>query len=623
MNLRPRKEKLCFDVVVVGGGMAGICAAIASARTGAHTALVQNRPMLGGNASSEIRMHICGANSQLAKKNVNETGILQELLLENKRLNPRFNFNLWDTVLIHAVQRTAGLELFLNTDCFDATCEDGTITEIECYQSTTERRLYFQAPLFIDCTGHATLGFFAGAEWRMGSEGKAEFGEANAEETENDNLMGNTLLFKAVDLGKPVTFTKPDWAYTFTEEQLKKRIHTSFTGVLNGDRVTAAGESGAKGLPELYCTDYGYWWIELGGDSGDIIGSSETIRDELMRSLWGIWDHIKNGGDHGAENYDLQWCGIIPGTRDSRRLIGDHMLNEHDILANRIFPDAVAYGGWAMDVHVPGGLKDTEHAPSRVIPFDGIYTIPYRSYYSRNINNLMMAGRIISATKMGMSSARVMATCAVGGQAVGTAAALCIKHGCSPRRLGEEYITELQQRLIRDDCWLPEIERVDPEDIATLAEVNADTEAEGCAASNVTNGYNRAKGGMSNCWRSVGLGENRSRISLQWQETQTVGEVRLVFDPDLSCEMVITLSGKKQAQQIPTLPPVLTKEYDLILFRDGTEVHRMAVRDNAKRLCVHALEVPVSADRLELHIHATYGAPDAAVFGISVYGSIK
>ena len=451
MNLLPRKVNKKYDLVVIGGGMAGICAAIAAARGGAEVALVENRPMLGGNASSAVRMHICGANCQLLKKNVNETGILMELLLENKRLNPNFNFDIWDTVLIDAVKKTEGFDLYLNTVMHTVECDGEKIIRTVCYQSTTERTLNLEGKLFMDCTGHGTLGFFAGAEYRMGSEGRAEFGEADAEDTENGNLMGNTLLFKAVDRGHPVEYKKPDWSYTFTEEQLAKRIHRSFSGSLCGDKVTEEG----KGLPELYCADYGYWWIELGGDSGDIIGHGEEIRDELMRSLWGIWDHIKNGGDHGAQNYDLQWCGIVPGTRDSRRLVGTYLLNENDILANRVFEDAVAYGGWPMDVHTPGGLKDTDKAPSRVINFDGLYTIPYRCFYSSNIKNLMMAGRIISATKMAMSSARVMATCAVGGQAAGTAAAVCLSKGKLPGELDASDIRELRELLVKDDCYIP------------------------------------------------------------------------------------------------------------------------------------------------------------------------
>lgn len=605
-------------MVVVGGGMSGICAAIAASRHGVHTALVQNRSVLGGNASSEIRMHICGASCQLAKRNVNESGILLELLLENKQINPHYNYHLWDAYLISKLQSTKGLELYLNTDCCEVSCDGDCLTSIRCYQNSTERWLTMEADIFIDCTGHGTLGFFAGAEYRTGSEGKDEFGEPDAPNCANDSLMGNSLLFKAVDRGEPVPFIKPPWAYTFTEEQLKKRVHVKYNGYLNGNKLISADDSGTVGLPELYCTDYGYWWIELGGDSGDIIGNGETIRDELMRSVWGIWDHIKNGGEHGAANYELIWCGIVPGTRDSRRLVGDYLLNENDILSNQRFSDTVAYGGWAMDVHTPGGLKDFENAPSRVIPFEGIYTIPYRCYYSVNRSNLMMAGRIISATKMGMSSARVMATCAVGGQATGTAAALCVRHHCTPRALGESHLQELQQALIRDDCYLPGIVRTDPDDLARFATVTAGSERKGFSAGNIVNGVNRSTERYSNCWRSVSLSERDATIRLRWEQARELNEIRVIFDPDLSCELAISLSSKKQAQQLPTLPPVLVKSYELFAERDGMPVWSVSVSENASRLAIHSLP-EVWADALVLKIKETYGADFAAVFGISVY----
>lgn len=203
LKLVKRKQTKTFDVAVIGGGMAGICAAIASARGGARTVLIQNRPMPGGNASSEIRMHICGAGCQMAKQGVNETGILLELLLENKRLNPGFNYNLWDAILTDRVQSTPGLELWLNTHCFDAVTRDGRIREIECCQSTTEIRLTVRAEIFIDCTGHGTVGYFSGADWRTGFEGKDETGECDAPAHGGEGLMGNTLLFKAVDRGHP------------------------------------------------------------------------------------------------------------------------------------------------------------------------------------------------------------------------------------------------------------------------------------------------------------------------------------------------------------------------------------------------------------------------------------
>lgn len=162
------------------------------------------------------------------------------------------------------------------------------------------------------------------------------------------------------------------------------------------------------------------------GSCGQPAEDAEEICDELLRSIYGVWDHLKNGGDHGAQNLDLGWVGIVPGYRESRRLEGDYLLNENDVWANRLFPDAVAYGGWAMDEHTPGGLRDLDKLPSRILNFSGIYTIPYRCYYSRNVDNLMMAGRDISASKMAFGTTRLMGTCSIGRQAVGTAAAMAV-----------------------------------------------------------------------------------------------------------------------------------------------------------------------------------------------------
>ncbi len=614
MEYLSRSRTAHYDVVVVGGGMSGICAAVAAARHGAKTALLQGRAMLGGNASSEIRMHICGANCQMAKSDVNETGILMEILMENKRLNPRYNFNLWDAILLDFVKREANLTLYLNTVMHEVATEGDRITAITAYQNTTEVTYTFTADIFLDCTGHSTLGYFAGAETRIGSEGREEFGEAHAPAQPTDALMGNTLLFKAIKYDHPVEFTCPDWAIRFTEEDLRHRVHYSFVGTL-GNGGLAEGED-KSGLPELYCVDYGYWWLELGGDTGDIIGQSEEIRDELMKSLWGVWDHIKNGGDHGAANYDLQWCGIIPGTRDSRRMVGDYLLNENDILANRQFDDAVAYGGWPMDVHTPGGLHDTDKAPSYVINFDGLYTIPWRSYYSKNIQNLIMAGRNISATKMGMSSIRVMGTCAVGGQAAGTAAAMCVAKGCTPRAIGE-HIDELQQTLLRDDCYIPGIVNRDDADLARTAAVTASTAQVGYEAASVVSGVTRRVGEAANLWRSTGLGADAA-LHLTLAKAVPVREVRLVFDPDLTRDMVISLSGKKQAQQLDTLAPCLVKAYTLRLLRGGEVAAEVSVEANRRRLAVHAF-AGVEADAVELVCTATYGERYASVYEVRVY----
>ena len=414
---RPRCREERFDVVVVGGGMAGVCAAIAAARHGARTAIVQARSVFGGNASSEIRMHILGAACHMAKSNNAETGIVMELLLENKRRNPYHVFPVWDSVLWEKVRFQPGLTSLLNTTVSELEMEGDRIGSVWCHQYTTETSYRLSAEVFVDATGHGTVGALAGAECRMGSESRREFGEPTAPEEPDSHTMGNSLMFQAVDRGEPVRFVKPSWAYSFSEEELKHRAHYNGASSIGDGGVAAEFREGEmKNLPEFSRMDSGYWWIELGGDRRDIIAESEDIRDELLKCVYGVWDHLKNCGDHGAANYDLEWVGMVPGYRESRRLVGDYLLNENDVRANRVFEDAVAYGGWPMDGHVPGGLFDHHNPPSRVYNFDGVYTIPYRCYYSRNVPNLMMAGRDISATKMAFGSTRVMGTCAVGGR---------------------------------------------------------------------------------------------------------------------------------------------------------------------------------------------------------------
>ena len=454
MSVRSKKKEASFDVIVVGGGMTGMCAAIASARHGAKTALVQERPVFGGNASSEIRMHICGASANMVKPNAEETGILREILLENKRVNDYYNYSVWDRVLFTAIREQENLSMFLNTTMHDVETEGHRITAIHCYQMTTEIEWTLRAPVFCDCTGNGTLGFLAGMPFRTGSEGKAEYHEPHAPEQPDQHRMGNTLLFKAVDRGHPVAFVPPKGSYTFTEEQLRYRTHADakpLFGVLEAenkaDPILDNVDNTTKDMVfDAYCLDYGYWWIELTGEKADIIEEYEDIRDELIKCVYGVWDHIKNGGDHGAQNFDLEWVGMLPGVRESRRMEGEYMLNENDLLENRVFDDAVAYGGWPVDNHVEHGLLDFDKMPSEIYAFNGLYTIPYRSYVAKDMDNLFIGGRSMGASKLAMASSRVMGTCAVGGQAVGTAAALCKKYGCTPHDV-EAHMKELQQLL--------------------------------------------------------------------------------------------------------------------------------------------------------------------------------
>lgn len=614
-----RQKSLSYDVVVIGGGLAGVCAAIASARHGAKTAIVQNRPMFGGNASSEIRMHIVGASAHASKKNLSETGILMEILLENKRRNPHASFSVFDTIVWEKVRWQENLESFLNTNMDDVILRDGEIQGVICHQNTTETQLTIEGKVFVDATGHGTLGVMAGAASRMGSEGKAEFNEPNAPDEPNRYLMGNSLMFSAIDRGEPVPFIKPDWAYTFTEDELKYRHHDNSCTSHQDGGATVEFDENANRLPHFSNIDSGYWWIELGGDSNDIIADAEDIRDELLKSIYGVWDHLKNGGDHGAQNLDLDWVGIIPGYRESRRLEGDYLLTENDVRANRVFADAVAYGGWAMDEHTPGGLRDVGKRPSRILNFDGAYTIPYRCYYSRNVKNLMMAGRDISASKMAFGSTRIMGTCAIGGQAVGTAAALAVQHGCSPRQVGQQHIGELQQALLRDDCYIPGFVNEDPADLARSACITATSETDGCPAENATNGVARTVEKQQNCWQSTPLGSKGESISLAFAEPQKISQLRITFDPDLTQEIMPSIIRMVNQRQIKGMPPQLVKDFSVCYRLAGEVVKKQTITENAMRLRVLEQPEPILCDTIEITALATYGAPCARIFEIRAY----
>lgn len=616
MSEKKKVKNAEYDVVVIGGGMSGICAALAAARHGARTALVHDRHVLGGNASSEIRMHICGASENLAKPDFEESGILHEIMLDNKSRNDYYNFSIWDMVLFSTVKRQKNLTVYLSTAM--ESCEMGegsTIRSIDAYQLTTETHWKISGKVFIDCTGNATLGYYAEAEFRTGSEGRDEFGEPDAPGQPNKERMGNTLLFKAVDRGHPVAFKKPDFARTFTEEELKYRTHSAVHGAqIKGEvdkayvRMTSFSTSSV---------DYGYWWIELPGETDDIIDEYEQIRDELVSCIYGIWDHLKNGGDHGAENYDLEWVGMLPGSREGRRLIGDYILNENDILSNRQFEDAVAYGGWPMDIHTAKGLYDFDELPSRVISFDGAYTIPYRSYYSKNISNLMMAGRDISASKMAMGSTRVMGTCAVGGQAVGTAAALCIKYDCDPRG-AQEHMRELQQMLLKDDAYIPGIWNEDPKDLARRAKVTATSAREGCPPENVINGISRDEDGHRNLWIS-GKGRTEGEmLTLHLADRQPVSEVHLTFDSNFHYPIKITLSRKRQAQQRIGVPPELIRDYTVTLWQGDKKAAKQTVTENVQRKNIVTFPT-TECDRVTVMVHKTNGSNEAHIYEIRVY----
>jgi hypothetical protein len=267
----------------------------------------------------------------------------------------------------------------------------------------------------------------------MGREARSEYNEDIEPEIADEHTMGLSCLLQARESSSPKEFKAPPFAHVYEDD------------------------SALPNRPHTLDWKQNFWWMEIGGMSHSI-HDGDAARDELLRIAYGVWDHIKNRGDHGAENWVLEWVGFLPGKRESRRYIGDHIITQNDVRSEGKFEDIVAYGGWSMDDHHPGGFNHPGK-PTVFHPAPSPWGIPYRALYSRNIENLFCAGRNISATHAAMSSSRVMATCAIIGEAVGVAASLAIKYQCAPRMIHQSHISELQTILLDDDLRIPGLKR--------------------------------------------------------------------------------------------------------------------------------------------------------------------
>ncbi|WP_172195038.1 FAD-dependent oxidoreductase [Saccharibacillus qingshengii] len=447
-----RNETIESDITVVGGGLAGVCAAIAAARLGRSVSLVQNRPVLGGNSSSEVRVWVCGATAHGLNRYARESGIMGELFLENQYRNPEGNPYLWDLVVLEAVKAEPNLTLFLNTDVHEVEAEgpeeNRRIVSAVGWMMGSERRIAFRSGVFVDCTGDGLLGFLAGARYMLGREARSTYNEEWAPEIADDITLGSTMLFYTQDAGRPVKFVPPSFAKDISQTSIPLK------------RMIRSGDSGCH-----------YWWIEWGGEH-DTVHDNEQIRDELASVIYGIWDYIKNSGRFDAGNLTLEWVGSLPGKREYRRFVGDYVLNQNDIVAQRAFDDGVAFGGWSIDLHPPQGMY-AEESGSKHYHMDGVYHVPFRSLYSANVSNMLMAGRNISASHVAFGTTRVMATCAAIGEAAGTGAALCSALGVTPRELRARHTDLLRRTLIRRGASIVGARSGDEADLARGAAVSA------------------------------------------------------------------------------------------------------------------------------------------------------
>ncbi len=568
------------DFCVVGGGMAGLTAAVLAARHGARVVLVHDRPVLGGNASSEIRIHICGADRHGGLPNLRETGLLEDLRLENLRRNPNRIYSEWDLLLHETAALTPGLTVLYNCTCQAAEMDGARIASITGWQLTTQTYHTIHATLFADCSGDGVLAPLTGADFRVGREGRAEYGESIAPEIADRHTMGMTCLFQTREYDTPQPYIPPAWIHHYTDDDLPNR-----------------GES------HQYF-GMGYWWVELGGN-GDSIADTEALRDELLKTALGVWDHIKNGGDHGAENWALEWLQFLPGKRESRRFLGDHVLCQPDVAAEGRFPDLVAYGGWSMDDHNTAGFYAARlGAPPTIFhACPSPFGIPYRALYSRNIDNLYFAGRNASCTHAAMSSTRVMGTGMSMGMAVGTAAAIAVRDGLTPRAVGEGRLDELQQTLLHDDAYLPWVPlRFIP------AVLDATLTASAGDPSPVRDGINRPVGDDPHAW-SWAPGD---WVAYTFAAPTAVREVTLLLDSALDTEITLSLHYYPKPSQL-ALPAVLARALRLEGLVDGQWTPLAAITDNVRR----HVRIPVNATvtGLRATLDATNGADRSRVYG--------
>ncbi len=573
-----------YDLVVVGGGVAGMCTAISAARLGLTVALIQDRPVLGGNNSSEIRVHLHG---RVRRPPYPALGNLV------RQVGPRAVGNAGpperyeDQRKLNLVRAEPTLELFLNTRVNAVEMDGSRIAAVVGQDVRTGRRTRFPGRWFADCTGDGNIGYLAGADYRYGREGRDETGESLAPEEADNQTMGSSVQWRSKRTAEPTDFPETPWAIQFTGETYQK---------------ARGGE---------WNWETGFWWHQ--------IDEFEKVRDNGLRAVFGNWSFQKNHAPDKARyaNRELEWVAYVAGKRASRRLLGDVILQQQDIQEQREFPDAAVTTTWPIDLHYPTDAQ-TKHFPGeefraraqtlRIRP----YPVPYRCFYSRNVDNLFMAGRNISVTHVALGTVRVMRTLGMVGEVVGMAAAVCKRHDVNPRQVYTDHLDELKE-LMTEGVPLPASARPPAppewledagENLARAAEVSVSSyyHPQQYPARNINDGRVSF---TDNSLRWVSGDETPDTVELAWEKPQTIGAARIV-----------TGWASGAGPQDPIADFVLQ-------YHDGSEYRNIdATRTTGNEsIDWHARFPAVTTDRLRLVVTATPN-DHSRIWQIEVYGPV-
>ena len=589
------KSELDCDVLVAGGGLTGVCAAIAAARGGAKTILMQDRSRLGGNSSSEIKMHPLGVNGE--KVGWREAGILEELKLENSAKNPQMAWEMWDLVLYDKCVSEKNLTLLLDTAVYGADAKDGKINSVYGRSDHSLKIYKINAKQFIDCTGDARVAMEASATLMSGRDGSKKYGESLADTFELGKHLCASLIFTSKDCGKPTPFAAPSWAKKITEEDLKFRDPK---------------KSGFK---------MGYWFISHGGFA-DTLRDTEVLRLELLAIVLGVWDYIKNSGKFPeTANLALDTVGMIPAKRDTYRIEGEYIFKQQDIQGGwKDRPDQIAACGWPIEDQPSGGFYARGKKPAIYGGNVDYYNIPLASLVAKDLSNLMMAGRDMSSSHIAFASTRVMNIGAVCGQAAGTAAAKCVRENmATPKEIlaSAKKISELQQELLRDGHLILNVKNSDPLDIARKASATASASAEGTLPENVLSGaVFDFKGSGENKWKAPIGGA--PWLKLEWDAPQKISSVILNFDTG-SRLLTMTRQDKFLERIITGPQPESVRDYRLTaILADNSEKVIADAKGNYQKRVEHKFPTE-NVKALRLECLATNGSEFAGVYEIRAY----